>query len=162
MSILLYTLFVRFLLIILSIIAFLPLFCMALMSREGRLNSPLVFWIMDWFYWAILKCSLLPITYYGTENIPHEPAIFVANHQSSLDIPLLGLLANKKSHIWLARHELMDTFVLRFILPIFTVIADVTSIKSSVRSFRMILSLLIDKPRHLMIFPEGSRFDDGK
>lgn len=157
-----YTIIARLLLLLICI-AFAPLILVIFFLPERyRWRSGWVYRLVNCFYWLVLRCSLLPITIYGMENLPTEPAIFVANHQSSLDIPLLGVLANGHPHVWLARSELLNTIVLRHILPTFAVVADVTSLRAAMLSLRRIINTLIDHSAHLMIFPEGSRSIDGE
>lgn len=125
-----------------------------------RYDSTFLFRLTHLFYWAVLRCSLLPISLSGKENLPLGPAIFVANHQSSLDIPLMGILAKGTPHIWLAKHELMESIFLRWLLPLFTVLVDASSPKKAMRSFLQLISLVNGKKRHLMLFPEGGRYTD--
>lgn len=158
---LIHTLFVRLLLVLISIIIFIPFCIIALIPEKYRWNSRTVFTLVNWLYKIILKGSLLPITYTGKENLPTKPAIFVANHQSSFDIPLLGVLPGTNPHIWLARSELMESPILRFVLPIFTIVANVTSKIAAVKSLRHIVRILQEDHKHMLIFPEGSRFSDG-
>ena len=63
------------------------------------------------FYAITIRALLLPIKVVGLENIPHTPAIIAANHQSALDIPLVGNLMRCYPHIWFLKHEF---FLLRF------------------------------------------------
>lgn len=156
-----HTLISRVLLIIVAFFFVIPICIFAFVPAKMRYDSKILFWITHWFYWATLKCTLLPVSYIGIENIPSEPVIFVANHQSSLDIPLLGILAKQTSHIWLAKHELMDSFFLRWVLPLFAVLVDASSPKKAMRSLLQLITLLNGKKRHLMIFPEGGRYTDG-
>ncbi len=161
---LLRTIFSRFLLLLVVIIYLVPIIIFICIPARWRYNSKIVFWFMYWFYVAILKCSLLPIRFVGKEHIPKKtPAIFVANHQSSLDIPLVGILAGGASHIWLAKQELMASPILRFVIPFFSVLVDMSSPKKAVRSLREILILLSGNAvQDVMIFPEGGRYVDGK
>lgn len=124
-------------------------------------DSKFVYWGVHVFYVYMQKASLLSITYKGTENIPNEPVIFAANHQSSLDIPLLGALANKQPHIWLAKQELMDTWFLRFILPRVAVLVDISTPRQGMLSLLKAVNLVSNQKRHIMIFPEGGRFTTG-
>lgn len=156
-----HTLISRALLIIVAFFFVIPICIFAFIPAKMRYDSKILFWITHWFYWVMLKCTLLPISYIGMENIPSEPVIFVANHQSSLDIPLLGILAKQTPHIWLAKHELMESFFLRWLLPLFAVLVDASSPKKAMRSLLQLISLLNGKKRHLMIFPEGGRYTDG-
>lgn len=158
---LLHTLFVRLLLIIIILLFFIPGLIIFCLPREWRYNSRVVCWITDLFYWIILKGSLLPITFEGWENLPKEPVIFAANHQSSLDIPLLGVLARKKAHVWIARSELLKSIMLRYFLPRVAVVLDVNSPKKAVQGLLEVIQLVDGKDRHVMIFPEGGRYTDG-
>ena len=45
-------------------------------------------WARSWS-WLILKTSGVRVRVEGLENVPHETAIFCANHQSAMDIPIL-------------------------------------------------------------------------
>ncbi len=161
---LLRTIFSRFLLFLLVLIYLIPIIIFVCMPTRWRYNSKIVFWLMYGFYVAVLKCSLVPIQFVGKEHIPKKaPVIFAANHQSALDIPLVGALANGSSHIWLAKKELMESPILRFVIPFFSVLVDVTSPNKALRSLREVLSLLEkNNIQDVIIFPEGGRYIDGK
>jgi 1-acyl-sn-glycerol-3-phosphate acyltransferase len=45
-------------------------------------------WARIWS-WLILKTSRVRVTVEGLANVPHETAIYCANHQSAMDIPIL-------------------------------------------------------------------------
>ena len=45
--------------------------------------------------------TFLPIHVEGKENLIEQPAIIIANHQSSLDIPVIGALFDHHPHVWL-------------------------------------------------------------
>jgi 1-acyl-sn-glycerol-3-phosphate acyltransferase len=121
-----------------------------------------VYWFIHWFYVITQKLSLLSIHYEGLKNLPTEPVIFVANHQSAFDIPLLGRLAGTAPHIWLARQEVLSNFrLLRWILPRIAVIVDTTTPRRGMLSLLKIITLAQEGYRHIMIFPEGGRFTNG-
>lgn len=156
-------LFSRFLLILITIVFLIPIAIFICIPERYRYKYPFVFYPVHWFYVAILKGSLLPITYKGLENIPKDTAvIFAANHQSSLDIPLIGVLSKGVPHVWLAKAELMDSVIIRFIVPLISVLVDVTSPRNSMLSLRKILNIVNNHHRNLIIFPEGARYTDGK
>ena len=48
----------------------------------------------DWSTF-ILKVAGLNLTVIGKENIPNEPCVFVGNHQSNLDIPVIISVTRK-------------------------------------------------------------------
>lgn len=117
---------------------------------------------MDSFYRAILFCLFVPIHIHGKENIPESSAIFIANHQSSIDIPLLGLLAQKKPHVWLARDDATAYAIVRYFYSLFAVMVNLSSPVSSYRSIRTLLAIAKETDAHLMVFPEGGRYTDGQ
>lgn len=103
-------LFSRFLLILVTIIFFIPIVVFICFPEKYRYKYPIIFYPVHWFYAAILKITFLRITYKGLDNIPKNQAvIFAANHQSTLDIPLVGVLSKGVPHVWLAKAELMDS-----------------------------------------------------
>lgn len=159
--ILLHTFLTRFLLIII-VIPLIPIVLIAAcFSRTKRFSSVFLFKIVDFFYGLALRCLLVPISYEGQENMPKVPAIIIANHQSSLDIPLVGLTFAGSPHIWLARKELMNTLVLRWILTVFAKVVDVHSTRSAAVALRSVIVLAQKTNAHVVLFPEGSRSLDG-
>lgn len=161
---LLRTLCSYFLVGILSAIIAIPAIIFLLIPVRWRYDNRLMYQLADWFFKKVLWSTFLPIEYIGKENIPSGPVIFVANHQSSLDIPLLGNLTQGEPHIWLALAWLTGTsLVLRFVLPRVAVLVDTSTRQRATRSLLQALRLMNDgKRRHLMIFPEGGRFIDGR
>jgi len=109
-----------------------------------------------------LACTLIPIRFKGKENIPNKQVIFVANHQSSLDIPTVGSLANGKPHLWLARSELLDTFFLRIVLTRFAEVIDVNNPRNAMRGLLRTINTIKTEGQDLMIFPEGGRYTDDR
>jgi len=144
--------------VILSIIPALLLLCI---PSKYWYNSSIVYRGVYYFYWLSEKASLVSVTYKGLENVPDEPVIFAANHQSTLDIPLLGLIADGQPHVWLAKHELMDTWLLRFILPRVAVLVDMSTPRKGMLSLLKIVNIVKDQRCHVMIFPEGGRYITG-
>ncbi len=163
MTALLRTLLSRFLLLLIMIVCLIPGFILLFLVPERyRYDNKLLCWFEYFFYWAVLKSTLLRITYKGTEHIPYnEPAIVVANHQSSLDIPLIGVMFKTFPHIWLATITLMDSPVLRFILPRIAVLIDMSTPMKGMKSLIQAIQLINGHRRHVALFPEGGRFTDG-
>jgi len=156
------TLVSRLLLILLAVIFVIPLLIIILLPTRIRRSNRTVYCLVNWLYRTSLACTLVPITFNGKENIPDQQVIFVANHQSSLDIPLVGSLANGKPHIWLARSELMDTFLLRILLTLFAEVIDVNNPRNAMRGLLRTSNIIKSEGQDLMIFPEGGRYIDDK
>ncbi|SKC85446.1 lysophospholipid acyltransferase family protein [Maledivibacter halophilus] len=97
----------------------------------------------------------------GEENVPKDrPVLFVSNHQSYLDIPiLLGYIDKPKAFI--AKKELSN-------IPLFStwmkslqcVFIDRSDIRQSLRAIKKGIELL-KKGYSFVIFPEGTRSKDG-
>lgn len=156
-----HTLVSRFLLIIVLAICIVPIVIFILLPARWRYDSPLYYWFMDFFYRASLAITLLPIRYRGTEHLPQESAIIVANHQSSLDIAIVGRLVHRHPHVWLAKTELLESPMFRFWLPRMTVLIDMSTPMKGLRSLTNAISMVLNHRRHAIIFPEGTRYTDG-
>lgn len=158
----LHTFYSRFLLLLAIIVGFPFIILMMVLPESMRYKNRFLFWGIHLFYTIVIKATWVPITFEGLETIPHEPVIFIANHQSSLDIPIVGYLVHNKPHIWIARLELMRWKLLRWVLPRVSVIVDTASSSKAMRSMIHLMRLVEDKDIDIMIFPEGARFTDNK
>lgn len=149
--------------IIVGTICFIPtLLLVALLPSRYRYDNKLLFWFLDCTYQGICAAMFIRIKIRGKENLPQEPAIFIANHQSSLDIPVLGLVARGHPHIWFVLIRFAHTPVLGFFVRRMTAPVDQDSPTKSARSLITGLRLVKDKNRHVLLFPEGGRFNDGQ
>lgn len=157
----LYTLFTRLALITVIIILAIPLFFCLLLPRKLLVGNKIFGVITRFFYWFCIKFSLLPIKYKGLHNIPHQPCIIVANHQSSFDIPLIGYALKKRQHVWLAWAELAKLPMLRFIVPRISVLVDMSTPVKGMRTLVQAINTVKQNTWDLIIFPEGGRYTDG-
>jgi len=156
------TLLSRLLLILVMILFFVPVVIFMLLPQRIRYESRFFFWLTRLFYTTVLRTAMLPIKYIGREHIPTQPSIIAANHQSSFDIPLVGQLANGDAHVWLAMAELRKSPLLRFILPRMAVLVDTATPMKGMRSLLQAMAIAKEHKAHIMIFPEGGRFTDGR
>lgn len=152
----------RCLLGILFLLYAIPILIIISLPKEYRLNNRFVFFIIHTFYRAVLFCLFVPIIIHGKEHVPTIPAIFVANHQSSIDIPLLGSLVEGAPHVWLARTDVTAYSIIRFFYSLIAVMVDLSSPVASYRSLRVLLQIAHETDIHLMLFPEGARYIDGQ
>ena len=152
-----YTLFSRLLFIVFLMVIAIPLIICLCLPQRFLVNNKFFSLIAQSFYWFCIKCSFLPITYYGIHNIPQEPCIIAANHQSSFDIPLIGYALQNRIHIWTAWAELAKSLLFRFFLARIAILIDVGSPTRAMRSLVQAISILKEKPWDLIIFPEGQR-----
>ena len=113
---LLRTLFSYLLCGIVIILFFPPLFLIACLPARYRYDNWFFFFLLDCFYTWIVYTSLIPVSIKGSEHLPTGPAIFVANHQSAFDIPVVGSLCNGYPHVWLVLAYYVDAPVLGFFI----------------------------------------------
>ncbi len=161
-STIIHTLFYRFLLTLLFLVSAPLVLVMMLLPARIRYRSKLLFKLINLFCWAVIKASCVPVTFEGREHIPDEPIIFAANHQSSVDIPLVAVLARGKPHVWLATQILMKGKLLRWVVPRLAVMVDTSSREKAMRSTINLVRLAKKTHVDIMIFPEGARFPDDK
>ncbi len=162
MSTIIYTIFSRLLLIISLLFLAIPLAICLLLPQKLLVNNRFFSYIAQFFYWFCVKFSFLPITYKGLENLPQDPCIIVANHQSSFDIPLIGYLLKDRIHVWLAWAELAKSPLFKFILPRIAILVDTSSPLRGMRTLMQAINTIKTKPWDLIIFPEGGRYTDNK
>ena len=94
----------------------------------------------------------------GLENIPKDrPCVFVANHRSYYDIPLL-LAGLEKPHGILAKEELEKIPLLnRWMKLLGCVFVQRDDVRASVRALND-ATAIVEGGRSFVIFPEGTRY----
>lgn len=132
------------------------------MPDSWRRDNPIYFYSVYLFVRASLWASFLPITYEGLENIPHEPAIFAANHLSSLDIPVVATVVGPRPHVWLFLAKFAHVPVFGFVFRRMNVVVDTTTPQTMLNSLKRGIKLVKGTGRSLVLFPEGGRSIDGK
>lgn len=158
-----HTLATRLLLALLVIVIAIPFGIFLLLPARWRYDNRLYFWMMHGIYLLIVKITFLRITYKGLDHVlQNEPAIIVANHQSSLDIPLIGAVIGYYPHIWLATQDLLKSPFFRLFLPRVAVMVDTSTPLKAMKSLVQSLALIEGKKRHVVLFPEGGRYIDGQ
>lgn len=146
---------------VLAIVTFIPTMIIAFVLPESRrLRSPLLFWFLHASYWSVCRGFFLDIEVVGSENIPHEPAVIVANHGSALDIPVLGCVV-RGHHIWYALNRFFSTPVLGPLLRRIAVSVDQERPVSAARALIRGAGIARTYRLHSLIFPEGGRYLDG-
>lgn len=149
--------------LLVAVVTIIPCLLLALLPEKIRYDNALYYRFMCMFYKGTLKGMFLPIKIIGREHMPHVPSIIVANHQSALDIPLLGATIKCYPHIWLFKEELLSTPVLGFLGKRYGVVVDTATPRQAAYSLIRALKLFDGKKkRDLIIFPEGGRYIDGE
>lgn len=159
---LLRTLLSYFLALCVVLVTILPLLCiLAVLSPSYCHDNRCVAWMLDLFYHGIVGALLVPISVTGKENMPHEPAIIIANHQSALDIPILGSVLQKRPHVWYAMSYYVQFPVIGFFIKRLGIPVDQGNGSASARSLRTGVKFAQTHASNILIFPEGGRYNDG-
>lgn len=109
--------------------------------------------------------SFLQIQITGSQNIPkypNNPAIIVANHSSSLDIPLIAHLLQAYPHVWISKDAYGKVPFFGFVMKRLNVLVNRESPASGRKALLTAINIVKDKNRLVVLFPEGRRFDDGQ
>ncbi len=137
-----------------------PCFIIACLPARYRYDNRLFFFLADYFYKSVVLATLNKQVTLGRQHLPKVPAIFVANHQSSLDIPVVGALCNKVPHVWLVLEYYLKTPILGFFIRRMFISVDQSNPAKAARSLIQVYKFVNGKNRHLLIFPEGGRFKE--
>ncbi len=147
--------------IFIGAICFVPCFVIALMPARYRYDSRLFYWLSDLFFKSVVNFTCLPIDVQGRNNIPrNQSVIFAGNHQSALDIPVMGSLCNGMPQIWLVMSHYLKAPFLGFFVRRMNVPVYQDSIARSAYALQEVIKLTKNYKRDIVIFPEGRRIKD--
>lgn len=126
-------------------------------DRDGSVQH----WFARSWSWLILKTVFSPVTVVGMENIPVGPAVYAANHQSAMDIPLLYVHLPMQFRI-IAKVELFKYPFMGWHLTRSGQIAvDEKNVRANLRSLNRAVNT-VHGGMPLVVFPEGGRTPDGE
>lgn len=139
-----------------------PLLVLLLLPDRYRYENRWLFWLLDLFYRSIVMATFVPVRVAGKEHMPNSPAIIIANHQSALDIPLVGSTLNAYPHTWYVlsyylRYPFLGWFIRRMCISL-----NRDNPSQVAQEFIRGIKLIEGRNRHIIIFPEGARFVDGQ
>jgi len=120
-----------------------------------------IFRLLDICYKGALWASGIPIDIRYEGRIPESPAVIVANHQSSLDVPLVGALMNGHPHMWYVLEYYAKKPLIHFLVRRIGVSVRTEPPEAAARSLVSGIRLMQQHAMHAIIFPEGQRTIDG-
>lgn len=111
----------------------------------------------------LLMVLLVPIEYKGLDQVPsnNQKAIFVANHQSTLDLFLVGNVVKDRSQTWLAWNKWWNYPVLGRLTNYSCIPVYFGDKPKGVSAVREAVNK-INAGHSVVLFPEGQRFYDGE
>lgn len=110
------------------------------------------------YYWArfLLLMAGVRVKVSGLEHIPAGPVLFVSNHQSNFDIPVLLSHINKPKG-FLAKIELAKVPVMRsWMAKMGCVFIDRSDMRQSIKAIQKCVEV-VKGGQSMVIFPEGTR-----
>lgn len=97
----------------------------------------------------------------GKHNLQNRNYVFVSNHASLIDIPLLLIAVNRYT-VFIAKSELSKIPIFKSILDrAGFIFVDRKNNDSAVKSMNNLMEDIKKIPRSVAIFPEGTRTSDG-
>lgn len=115
--------------------------------------------VFDWANFTI-KIIGLKVNVIGRENIPKEACVFISNHQSILDIPVLFYGAHRVMG-FIAKKELLKVPVIGYWLKVAHCVAiDRENVREAIKVIQLGAENLL-RGDSMAIFPEGTRAKDG-
>jgi len=137
----------------------------AFCSGKKRYDSRLYFRFTQLWNRLLLLASCTVVKIKGQENLPaypDGPAIIVANHTSSLDIPLIDELVGSYPHIWMSKAAYGKVPLFGTLLRRMHVLVQREDPRHAARALLHVCKLAHEGPRHVVLFPEGTRSRNGK
>lgn len=147
------------LIVLITLVTGILVLSLAPFDRDGRLAYRLSrFWT-----WAILKIGGIRLRIQGLELLdPKRPYVFIVNHQSNIDMPVLVQSLAQFQLRWVAKKELLRVplfgWALRASRHIIVDRSNRTKAMASLRQAREILQSGLS----MVFFPEGTRSSGGE
>lgn len=134
------------------------------LSPKKRYNR-VYFFLTDVWSKLLTFFAFLIVKVKGEENLPkypNNPAIFVMNHASALDIFLVEDLLGSYPHIWMSKKGYSKIPVFGTLMKRMHVPVNRENPREAVRALFKTYELAKLSGAHVLMFPEGTRYSDGK
>lgn len=116
-------------------------------------------WSHCFIFWLKTTCGI-KYTVNGKENLPKDPCVVLANHQSAWETIFMQVLLPPQS--WILKKELLKIPFFGWGLAMLKPIAIDRNDKFSVKKIISTGKSLLTNGRWILIFPEGTRVAPGK
>lgn len=150
----------------LATLVFVPvLWLLTFLPKRWRYDNRLYFWLASTYSGLLCKSTFAHVSVKGKQHLPkysRDPAIIACNHTSALDIPLIDWVVGSYPHIWLSKQEYAKVPLLGTILKRMHVLVPRENARRAVAALAKAAHLAADGPRHVIMFPEGTRSRSGE
>lgn len=136
--------------------------CMIVTPERRRTKNALLYRLLDLLYRGVVRSLFVPVRIVGNRCVAKESAIIVANHQSTLDVMLVGRAMCGMPHVWYTWSYYAKMPILGFFIRRIGFSLDLSEARSAAHDFLRGIRKTVDCSCHVNIFPEGGRFTDGK
>jgi 1-acyl-sn-glycerol-3-phosphate acyltransferase len=122
-----------------------------------------VYWIFRFWAWFILALGGVSIKVYGFDGLdPGQRYLFMVNHQSNLDIPVLVNSLSRFQLRWIAKKELLRVPLFGWAMWAAKHIAVDRTDSAGALAVLKTAALRMASGISVVIFPEGTRSPDGR
>ncbi|MBT3455562.1 1-acyl-sn-glycerol-3-phosphate acyltransferase [bacterium] len=139
-----------------------PILLLSLLPRRYRFRSRCIFSLLSVFYNLILFSTFVRIKIKGDRQKFNQQILFVSNHQSTLDIIIMGKIIGSFPHVWFAKYELGKNFIMGLWMRRMSALVDYRCKYKSSKALLRGISLMKKYKLSGAMFPEGGRYTDGK
>jgi len=158
-----------FLIVVAWLVTFLffNLLCLPLvfLPERWRFDNRFYFFLTTLWNKALFFLSGVRCTILGKSNFPsypEQPSIVIMNHTSSLDISVLEMLIGSYPHVWMSKQAYGKVPLFGILLRRMHVLVRRSSPREAIRALLTLQNRVKNHARHAVMFPEGTRHDDGK
>ena len=125
--------------------------------------NPLFFLSFIWNNLVVIS-SFVKVQIIDKQNLPTltTPSIIIANHASAFDIFLLEAIVGNQPHVWLSKDSFRKIPLFGIIVKNMHILVKRENPKLAARAIVKGMQLVKQGPKHIIMFPEGTRFDDGE
>ncbi len=138
---------------------------LTLVPEKKRFDNRVYFHFTTLWNKLLLVATCVHVKIEGKENLPiypDNPALIVANHTSSLDIPLIDCLVGAYPHIWMSKSSYGKLPLFGTLLRRMHILVNRDDPRQSGRALLRVYNRAKEGSRHIILFPEGTRSKNGK
>lgn len=135
---------------------------LGLLWLYAKINKPnadlLTLRFVQWGFGVILSCSGVKTTVIGEENIPDEPVLYIGNHRSYFDIPLLYTRCKRLTGFVSKKEMLKFPLLPNYMRRVYCLFLDRENPREGLKTILQAIEY-VKQGVSITIFPEGTRND---